>query len=672
MTLDAPRLDDRAFQDLVDDAKRYVRERCERWTDHNVSDPGVTLIEAFAWMTDLMLYRLNRVPERSYLKFLEMIGVTLRGPAVAMVDVDFRLSAALDDDITIPAGTVVSSERTATNDPLLFTLRREEVVRAARSDRVVKVDVQGQAVDLTPTIGFGSDVEAFQSEPQPGDGIYLGFPIGIDRHLVLVSVDVRRIAGHGIDPGDPPLEWQISTSSGWAACERIGRDNTSGLNETGRIELALPEGHASRVIAGVESYWLRCRVVGGQKAAYRTSPRLFDLSASTIGVIGQCVNAAEAEHENLGESTGVAGQEVALSNTPVVSIPGAPFTITSYPAGSWWNGSEWEIPEGREPERWERVDSFADSAPDDRHVTIDPNRGTLRFGPETREPDGSIRRHGAVPSQGSILTVDHYWFGGGAAGNVNPGAIRGLRSSVPHVRTVRNRHHGRGGVDAETIEEAKRRGPLELRSRNRAVTAEDFEYLARSATPEISRAKCLEDAENRGSAAVRVLVVPATVAADGPMSLDQLDPDEDLLRRVAQRLDSARMVGTTVHVEPPEYVGVAVEAIVQARHDADLRSVQDRALAALYAYFNPITGGHSGTGWEFGRGVRASEALAVLQRCPGVDVVEDLKLLAVDLQEANAAQQERVDQTEDGIEVYPNELIASGLHRIEAYHPEVD
>ena len=73
--LPAPRLDDRGFQDLVDDAKRLVMRRCPEWTDHNVSDPGVTLIETFAFMTDELLYRLNRVPDLNYIKFLELIGV---------------------------------------------------------------------------------------------------------------------------------------------------------------------------------------------------------------------------------------------------------------------------------------------------------------------------------------------------------------------------------------------------------------------------------------------------------------------------------------------------------------------------------------------------------------------------------------------------------------------
>ena len=72
MTLPTPRLDDRTFQELVDEAKRNVQRRCPEWTNHNVSDPGVTLIETFAWMTDMLLYRLNRVPDRLYVKFLEL------------------------------------------------------------------------------------------------------------------------------------------------------------------------------------------------------------------------------------------------------------------------------------------------------------------------------------------------------------------------------------------------------------------------------------------------------------------------------------------------------------------------------------------------------------------------------------------------------------------------
>src|SRR5438067_5309309 len=109
MALPAPNLDDRRFQDLVDDAKRLVQQRCPAWTDHNVSDPGVTLIETFAWMTDLLLYRLNRVPERLYVKFLELIGVNLFPPTTAQVAVTFRLSAPQDAVVRLERGAIVST-----------------------------------------------------------------------------------------------------------------------------------------------------------------------------------------------------------------------------------------------------------------------------------------------------------------------------------------------------------------------------------------------------------------------------------------------------------------------------------------------------------------------------------------------------------------------------------
>jgi len=105
MALPVPNLDDRRFQDLVDDAKRLVQQRCPEWTDHNVSDPGVTLIETFAWMTDQVLYRLNRVPERNYIKFLELIGVRLFPPTAARAAITFWLAGPQPGTIHIRPGS---------------------------------------------------------------------------------------------------------------------------------------------------------------------------------------------------------------------------------------------------------------------------------------------------------------------------------------------------------------------------------------------------------------------------------------------------------------------------------------------------------------------------------------------------------------------------------------
>src|SRR4051794_37537017 len=122
MALPVPNLDDRRFQDLVDDAKRLVQRRCPEWTDHNVSDPGVTLIEAFAFMTDQLLYRLNRVPDRLYVKFLELIGVRLLPPTPAKVPVTFWLASPALTTIPIQPGTETSTVRTDVDESMAFTV----------------------------------------------------------------------------------------------------------------------------------------------------------------------------------------------------------------------------------------------------------------------------------------------------------------------------------------------------------------------------------------------------------------------------------------------------------------------------------------------------------------------------------------------------------------------
>src|SRR5512140_959790 len=128
MSLPAPNLDDRAFQQIVDDVKRQIALRCPEWTDHNVSDPGVTLIELFAWMTEMLMYRLNQVPDRNYVKFLDMLGVTLEPPTPARTDLRFRLSRPIRDadgeeayECMLPAReTVAATVRTQTEEAVEF------------------------------------------------------------------------------------------------------------------------------------------------------------------------------------------------------------------------------------------------------------------------------------------------------------------------------------------------------------------------------------------------------------------------------------------------------------------------------------------------------------------------------------------------------------------------
>src|SRR6201987_878732 len=105
--LEGPNMDDRRVPGLGDGARRLGRRRCPGWSDHNISDPGITLIETVAMMVDQLIYRLNRVPERNYIKFLELLGLELRPPGAAQGEVTFWLSAPQPQTITVRAETEV-------------------------------------------------------------------------------------------------------------------------------------------------------------------------------------------------------------------------------------------------------------------------------------------------------------------------------------------------------------------------------------------------------------------------------------------------------------------------------------------------------------------------------------------------------------------------------------
>jgi predicted phage baseplate assembly protein len=645
MALLAPRLDDRSFQDLVDDAKRFIQERCPDWTDHNVSDPGITLIEAFAWMTDLLVYRLNRVPDRLYVKFLDLLGVALFPPTAARVDVDFRLSAAQESAVTIPAGTVVATARSSTDEPVSFTTTRTLDVTPARVALVgaASASQDGEIVDLGNRLGIDT-LTPFSDPPVDGEALYVGFDTALPAHTVLLTLTCEEARGHGIDPERPPLRWEASTDEGWVACD-VARDQTLGLNVNGHVELHLPPGHTTTVVGDRELGLLRCRVVSHpQIKPYTESPGIRSLDGAVVGATVEAVNAETVESEVLGESSGVAGQEFPLEHVPVVPSD-EPFVV--------------HVTREAETEVWQIRANFADSGPDDRHFTLDRVGGVVRFGPMIREEDGTSRSLGAAPPKGAVLSIPRYRFGGGARGNVAPRSISVLRTSIPFVASVSNRQAARGGVDGETVAEAKIRGPVQLRTRNRAVTAEDFEALTREVAPDIRRVRCIADTEGDDPAGVRILIVPSVDAADGRIRLEDLLPTDETCATIQAYLDERRLVGTRVRVEPAQYTGLRIRAGITAEPHADPAAVAEAARTALYRHFNPIVGGDRGEGWPFGRAARIGEAYGVLQGLAGLDVVEHLELQSVDLETGEA------EDAGNLLELYPNELVLSHDHEIE-------
>jgi predicted phage baseplate assembly protein len=329
-----------------------------------VSDPGVTLIETFAWMTDQLIYRLNRVPDRNYVKFLDLIG---------------------------PPATQASTVRTETEEAIVFATIEELPIIPARLIEIGSMS-KGKAIyrDLLPSVELGKDAFCFQEKPALGDSLMIGLsePVPSNAIRLRFSCDIE---GVGVNPDHPPLQWEAWNGEDWVACD-LDSDTTGGLNRDGDVVIHVPRGHAAHTIDKRHAAWIRARVVepAPGMSAYEASPTVSAASSITVGGTVTAVNAAVVRDENLGVTEGTPGQRFELRRKPVLSTDEP--AILAVTAGTDADGAPvWET--------WQQVEDFAASGPDDRHFVLDASIGVIQFGPVVRQPDGSLRRYGATPAK---------------------------------------------------------------------------------------------------------------------------------------------------------------------------------------------------------------------------------------------------------------------------------
>jgi predicted phage baseplate assembly protein len=632
VTLPAPNLDDRGFQDLVDEAKRLVQLRNPNWTDHNVSDPGVTLIETFAYMADQLIYRLNRVPELHYVKFLELLGERLIPPGAASTNLMFRLTIAQETDVVIPEGSLVSTPRTTPAPPVTFSTDEDLLIPTVAVSQVLVKTAEGDFESHDEARALRRGFPAFSSIPVPGDALYIGLSQAASSCIVELEFSrITSIEGIGVDPNNPPYFIEAWNGREWARVD-VFRDETGGLNRDGIIEIFI-EAHEVSRIAGVEAGWLRIVVAGLESGAprFKVSPQVSQISADTMGGVVGARHCEPVIDELMGPCSGAPGERLQMSRFPLI---GSQLYLTI------------EVSDSHGWQEWTRVENFSDSGPNDRHFTIDDTFGELRFGPVIRQPDGSVRLYGATPPAQAMVRIPKYLVGGGHEGNVEPNTLTVLRTSLPFVGEVTNPRAATGGSDAETIDDLKQRASIFVRTQSRAVTARDYEMIVRVAEPTIARVACLDATELGKPGHVLVLVVPWV--PDDVADFQLLQPNPDTLEVIRTVIDYRRPLGSVVHIEPPRYLGVSVAVRIVAAQGAEPRVLTAKADEAIRAFLHPVTGGPHGEGWPFGYPLLLADIHSVLQRIPGISYVDVVRLIPVDVV--------------SGVRGAPSEIVQSGPH----------
>ncbi len=644
MPIEVPNLSDQSYQDLVNTTLARIPVHTPEWTNFNHSDPGVTLVELFAFLTENLLYRANQIPERNHRKFLTLLGINLLPAASARGLVNIQnergplTTLTLNGDLEVRAGQVPF--RTETGLDVL------PVEVAAYYKRETE-ETDPQLVEYYETL-----YSSFrQSTPPPGLKLYETVPLtsvgesgvalgqeAVDGSLWIAllvrAVDkpaedyldaVRReIAGKTLSLGLVPVTdaensgLTLPPGGQTAAPAQLVRADIPSVATDGRlpsdgqptyrtltqfempeepgvVEITLPDANSLRMWTDLDPL---------EAGAGNLPPTLEDTAAndrlitwirlrwsagSRSRLLWAGINCiavrqrARITNEALPDGTGAPEQSASLSRKPV--IPGTVAVRVTAPDGQ---TSSWQEiddlfaagPEVPVPDLRLPPGRTAPAPAPSERFLLDAEAGVLRFGDGFR---------GKRPPLGARIRVD-YDYGVGSAGNVEAGAISSA-PALPAGLKVTNPVRTWGGTDAETTSSGEKQITRYLQHRERLVTAEDFETITlRTPGIELGRVEVLPayhptlSPNEPGDApgAVTLLLIPQF----DPDTPDYPEPDNAFLRAVCDHLDTRRLITTEVFLRGPVYkdlwISVGIE-VVSGQSTAEIREAVETELRSYLA-----------------------------------------------------------------------------------------
>jgi predicted phage baseplate assembly protein len=685
MAIVPPRLDDRSWQDLRDELVRRIPVHAPQWTDRSPTDPGIALIELFAFLGDNLLYRLNRAPEAAKLAFLKLLNLPPRAAEPARTMLRLMLPKGGIEPV-VPAFDPTQPRLEAAAGPVLFEAEAEVTVlplevqgwiKRRHAETLPPEAVAGVTQLLEDHLGTslgGTTLGAYRSEPMPApkggalppvtssaaarDGrLWFALLAPEDALATLAALPEaerlaelrRRISGRvlnlgiraddvlcgpadGLDCAAPdtawPVRWEVSTGRFAGATARLDRL---------RYERLAVEADATAGLT--QSGLVKLRLPDMDKGA----PRLGDWTAASfdppdedlLGVGGlpprlddpklaaRVLAWISARRANPADPP--LRIRLAEGNAvPVVqAVTAAPETL------GYGEGRPGQVVRlaltpvilGSEAIQVRGALGWETWQRVEDLALAEPDDRAYTLNPGTGEIAFGDGLHGRMPLPGEAIRCLGYRHGGGARGNVGAGAIAKLRNAALRCE---NSLPAEGGRDAETLPEAEARIPEVLRHNDRAVALSDFADLARGAPGRpVGRAHVLP----RHLPAQRADGVPGAVTvivlpAHDPATPDTPTPDREMLRAVCAHLEPRRLVTTELHVIPPEYVEVDISVAVEPEPGTGSETLRRWVELALRQHFAPLPPyGPDGQGWPFGRVVSDRDAEAAALRVQGVRLV---------------------------------------------------
>jgi hypothetical protein len=677
MPIQLPAIDDRRYEQLVQDALARVAIHAPEWTHSGPSDPGVTLVELFAFMAESLLYRANLIPERNRLKFLQLLDIPLRPASPAHGLVQLRNDAGARVNVTRPAGDtyfagalpfvsdagldippieglavikrlLVNTDQTvidyyrqlyeATGRDFATLSADETTVDGASIEPVlyetVALDDLPAAVDLASEAVDGALWIALLAAPQAGDAERAAVRAelaGRTLSIGLVPAHLDEPAARLIpgSPATPPPSLSVrlpQAHPGSTQYARLAALSPDGFPErAGVLQVTLPLAEAlltwsddEPLEAGVGD---RPPLLDDDEVNARllTWLRIDGLANAGVrlrwaGV--HCVPVSQRHRvarELLAPGDGEVDQRRQLSHGQVLA---ASVLVLI-------DGEPWTLTD-------ELAAAPAEGQPGATVFALDAEAGLLRFG------DGV---HGARPAANNEIAAAYDWSAG-AAGNVAAGAIK-LAPNLPPGFKLSNPLPCSGGTDAESVAEAEKRIPLVLRHRDRAVSADDFvEVLKAAPGADVGRVEILAAWHPELSPAlpgdqpgvVTALIIPRR----DPRHPETPRPDADFIDALCRHLAPRRLVTCEVLLRAPVYRGVWISVGIEIVAGQSVANVREAVRSALLRHLSPLPPAITGApppslrdlenGWPLFRAVGALELATIVARTPGVAGVSGLLL----------------------------------------------
>lgn len=624
-----PRLDDRSFDDLLEDLLTRIPAHTPEWTHPRLGDPGRTLLELFAWLGDALLYRVNLIPERQRLVFLKLLGQGLRParPAAGIVSLAFAQPTELAA-VTLAAGARIKA-------PLPFETLAETTLLpvaaeawykqplgdadAARMEAVIaglqkvhRIDGAASGYLATPLFEGGQATSA--------EGVDV-FAHSVDRALWLALMapaaprpdqqaatnTAARAALGGGDSGAAamlsvgvvpaiaaptlfeevgqrarvPVLWEVVTlaadgvNADYLSIEPLpgdANDTTAGLTRAGVLRLPMPD---EALISAPSN-----DVGENPRAGVGDNPPRLDDPEKAARLIGWLrlrpkpgSGVASLKLAWVGINAVAVDQRTTLTGRVLGVSTGAADQVFQLPAASVDAAVlQVQVEEpGRGYQPWARVDDLAAISADAavaREASVfelDAEAGTLRFGDGVR---------GRVPERQMRIRLAYGRFGGGRAGNLPAASLSEVSSAqlvgaprpMPGIKVLQPLAI-EGGEDAETLARAEKRIPSMLRHRERAVTADDYRRLAQEVPgTDVGRVEVMPRFKPRE----RRFDVPGVVSvmvlpARVFGKAPNPRPDRPFIERVHGHLAARTPLATELYVIGCEYVALGVAVGVTIR-----------------------------------------------------------------------------------------------------------